>query len=161
MAEIQKREIIQNIVDGLRIEGGTQVVPTTTEEKVRIVFIANGSPKISIVDDASSTTTGASTLIVPRVGKRTFVTNLQLSYMCDATADSTDYRIEGSLSGKTTTFLFAKLIKQTLTAANDSISINFDPPLELAPGVSLFVRQTFTVGTSTVNGTVIAYEQEP
>ena len=34
MAEVQKREVIQRIVDGLRVEAGTEVVPNQTEEKI-------------------------------------------------------------------------------------------------------------------------------
>ena len=39
MVTINKREVVQRIVDGLRVEGGSENVPSTTEDRIRIVYV--------------------------------------------------------------------------------------------------------------------------
>jgi len=83
MAEIQKREVVQRIVGGLRIEGGTENVPTVTEDKVRVVYVANEVGEIKVIQDDVANEDDK-TITVP-TGKKWKIISILIDYTATAT----------------------------------------------------------------------------
>ena len=159
MAKVERREIIQRVIEGLRLDVGREVTPQEVEDKIRAVFVANEENIALIMRDSQSATTGKATVFVTPLNKDFFLTAVQFGYTCDVVADSTAYEVEIQPFGDTT-FRDITLQKTTLTARTDHQVITFSPPLKIERGTVLGFRQTFTVGASVMTGTFVGYEKE-
>jgi len=159
MAKIEKREVIQKLIEGLRLSVGAENVPQEVEDKIRAVFITNEENIVNVLRNVTKTTTGSATMFTVPSDKDFFLTGLTFSYTCDATADSIQYILQLALEGDAARSIVI-LGKQTTTATTDHIELTFPVPLKLESGTTIAISQTFTVGTSRIAGSCIGYTKE-
>jgi len=69
MAKIERREIVQEIIQGLRLDSGREKVPMEVEDKVRAVYIAGSPPKFLKFINDTGTNDSDKQIAVP-VGKQ-------------------------------------------------------------------------------------------
>jgi len=158
MAKVERREIVQRVIDGLRLDVGRELTPQEVEDKIRAVFVANEENIIDTIRSATRTTTGSTTIFTTPSDKDFFLTYATLSYHCNASADAIQYLVQIIIDGATQSIL--RLSKITLIALNDRLTINFNPAIQLDRNTAISLTQTFTVGLSSVSGAVGGYTKE-
>jgi len=105
--------------------------------------------KINWFGSLSTTTTSSATVVTGATalaGRDTYVTNITLSVMADATADQTSIRVTGVIDGVTRNLLGFN--KFATTAFDRTITIQFAQPLKIDAGTSIGFTNAFTVGAS-------------
>lgn len=87
MAKIERREIVQEIIQGLRLDVGREKIPTEVEDKLRAVYIAGSPPKLIRVLSELTINDNDKTITVP-AGKQWRVLYAHISYTATADAGS-------------------------------------------------------------------------
>lgn len=159
MVDIQSKEVIDKISDELKIQPSMQI-PRELAKQIQLVYGVNPKRFVNIVRGGTLTSTGASSLFVASSERDTFLTSATLSYMADATADSIFYKINITPEGKALDEVIF-LAKITTTAASDSITLSFNPPIKLERGSDVTFSHAFTVGVSVMGASVTAFETDP
>jgi len=159
MAQIQRQEVIQEVVDGLRLDAGRDVIPSRSGDLIQPVFIAN--PKV-LVDIISGTASDAltATLVTVSDVKKTFLTYLMLSVAKSVGATSTNSRINFFPKGKP--LRAGVLIRyEPVTAGDHTQAVSFNPPILLEKGSIITVTNSAAMGSIDASATVGFFEVEP
>lgn len=159
MASVSKREVIQTIIEGLRLDPGKDRIPNEVLDNIQAVFVANPQPIGNIVRSASRTGTGTTAIFTTPTDKDFFLTSAYVGYMADVTADTVAYEFETTVNGVVIDIIILR--KLSLTAADQIISNSYPVPIKIDRGVAINLRQTFTVGASTVYAGITGCVVEP
>jgi len=161
MVDIQSKEVIDKISDELKVQPSLEI-PRRLMDKIQLVYGVNPDYREKMrFATATRITTGASTILTSNTTKRTFLTGLYFNYQHDVVADSTGFTITATPIATRAVTNVVNLVKITLTAKQDRVSITFNPPMELAPNTSVVMNQTFTVGVGVMAGGVTFFETDP
>lgn len=155
----QNRIITNNIVDELKLNPITDQVPKYVNPSIQPVFVANRK-NATILGATARTTTGTSTLLTTSSVLDTYITGVNVSYTKDVACDVASGRlgITGVILGATTHLLSVAVL--TLTAQNDTTSIEFNPPIKVDRNSAIALGITFTAGTACIAGNVSGYTEE-
>lgn len=161
MVDIQSKEVIDKMSDELKIQP-SMALPRALVNTIQPVYSVNPDHKKGVAISSGRAATGSGVVFATPAGKDFFLTSCHMSYMCDATADSTLYELRCNPVGNNgQTINVLRFNKLTTTAANQTQSIAIDPPLQLERGSSILIVQTFTVGTSNITGGITGYSVDP
>ena len=161
MVDIQSKEIIDKMSEDLKVQPA-MALPRTLVNNIQPVFSVNSERAVSLTGNIQRTTSanGAGILVLP-TGKRFFLTSLMIQNVSDATADNTSIRITGISADTGASMSLAGMSKITLTAFSDSISREFNTPIEIQAGSTISLTNIFTLGVSVTHVSVEGYLVDP
>lgn len=159
MVEIQSKEAIDKMSQELKVQP-SMALPRTLMNTIQPTFDINTERVVNTAARATAATTGGVDLFVTPSDRDFFMTGLGLTFSCDATADSTVYRVSVTLAGKAAVNII-EVQKQTTTADSQTHFREFTVPVLLERGTALRLIQVFTVGTSVSSGMVQGFTTDP
>lgn len=115
------------------------------------------TPIAKVATEAAATTTGTVGLFTTPSDKDFYLTNATLSYAKDATCDIATGNILLSATVNGVAVGIIRLAVITLTAQQDTVSVNFNPPLKLSRSTGINLTGSFTVGTLSRGATIQGY----
>ena len=156
-AKIYNSDLTKNIVDGAKLMTGSDVVPSELAEKViPVLDVTPDFHRFCNLSDGSAGTTNANLTIFTAPTDRDFyMTNLQVCYMANATADNTYHIVSVVIDGIRRNLIY--LIKLSLTADTQSVVLNYKIPIKLTRGSTVLMENNFTVGSVAKAGAVTGY----
>lgn len=168
MAKIQNSDIVQGVVESLRLDVAREKIPNETGNNLIPVFISNSifglpnSKKITYkITGVTRTVTGTGTIFTSDSNKDTYLLGFNLSLTTDATSDSTNANIDCRPFGTAGAQEIARVNKQTTTAtSNLTLSYNFTIPFRIEKGQPVRHTSSFTVGAQTLTTSVHYIEVE-
>lgn len=162
MAKINRSEVIKELVDGCRLDAGREVIPTSLADKVLPTFETKPSGIVNLINTTFIVSSGSATLVTTSSRKRTFLTGFSMSTMRTVVCDSFGTSIACNVKGRSSSSTMGRIqFDVTPTKELGSITRDFSRPIELEPGTTVSVSQTFTVGKQYVTASVTLYEVDP
>lgn len=158
MAQIHNSNLINELRDVAKLQQLNDIIPSQLADKVVPVIDVN--PKHArivnwISDATASNATSANFTSLPD-NKEFYLTSATLSLIKDATATSTLSRILLNLPDGSTKAIIS-IPSFTLTAQNQSLMINFNPPIFLQRGQTITVSNSTNVGNIKATGNITGY----
>jgi len=158
--DTQNKVIVNNIIDELKLNPITDIVPKSVIPTIQPVFEVK--KKLSTVLGATArTTNGTSTVFTSSSTLDTYITGATYSLIKDVTCDMASGRqgLTATIGGVATTH-FIDISALTLTAQNSVISLNFSIPLKIDRNSAVSMASVFTAGACVVSCNVIGYTEE-
>lgn len=150
MSSINEQGVIQEIIRKLKLSPGFEKVPVETEDKVRVVFVANEVPCVDIVRHGimSSTTV---TLFTTPADKDFFLTSCSVSILSSGLSGGNG-GVFSTFNGTQRYLLACQAPVDELTTSNNSIV--FNPPIKMDRGVVISGHKGHTQhdGHATITG---------
>ena len=159
MAQINNSESIKRMLDDGGIQTAHDQVPTQLASKVVPVLVANAQKVVNVVQDATSTTTGATTIYTTPTDRDFFLTGVFLSNASSALQDGT--LIEYSIYVGGSKEKIIRLRKLTLVAYTGTAQRDLSVPIKLDRGSIVELSHTFSAGTSTTSASLTGYTITP
>lgn len=168
MAKVNNQEVIQKLIDELKLYPGADVIPTEIADKILPCFLINSqeievSPQpVNIVASASEydSTFANHTIYTTSSTQDFYLTNVQLSAnAAPGAAQLYEIYVEGTIDGSAV--VLAKAVWKASTAGNREITINFQNPIKLDQGTTIDLKGTANIiGTSAPSAaTIFGYNQ--
>ena len=160
MAIVHNSEVIQEIRNATKIQGGADSVPRVLANQI-IPVIEVGS---KIVKNARAESTqqsnlnGNSTIFTTPTDQDCYITAASLSMAKDVTADTVDCALRCSINGTFRTLLC--LAGLTLTAMQDTTSISYPHPIKVDRGTNILINSSRTAGATRISGAVSFFLDE-
>ncbi len=158
MVDIQSKEVIDKISDELKIQPALEI-PRQISKEIGLVYTVNPMPD-GIVKSSSTANTGTRIIFTTPTDRDFFMTSSFLGYTCDATCDSITYSLNILPKGRALANVVI-LSKQTLTTTTENTNFVFPNPILLERGSNINMIQTFSAGTSVINGSISGFEKDP
>ena len=164
MAKINNAQVIQKLVDELKLYPGKDVIPTELAEKILPVFQINSdevsvkTPTANVVETANVYQTTGTLWTVPATGKF-FLTNAVISAIASGAGLSNDNNIiitpkDGAATKLIDVCLFHSTSPESIPGSQQSI--NLQNPILLEPGSAI----TLTADTNTeAYATIVGYTE--
>lgn len=172
MAKINNAQVIQKLVDELKLYPGKDLIPSELADKILAVYQINDqSVNVSvsstkIVKTAGRTTAGTSVIFTTPATGKFFLTNIAIS----AAVTTTDELIYSALINVVIDATTVELARVNLivdagtqtSAAHDTQSLNLQNPIELDPGsvINFVVAGTPSLGIDGANASIVGYTEE-
>jgi hypothetical protein len=161
MAKIQRSDEINRIREGLMLDPSRENIPTSTTEKVQVVFDPQLRKVINKNFAAGASTSGTITLGTTPSDQDFFISAAYLSIAKNATADtgSTTLEMDCVINGARTTFLSIAFLD--LTLLQSAIAKSFPIPIKPDRNTTIrIINGNFTAGTCIRIGGVEGYTEE-
>jgi hypothetical protein len=160
MVQINNKELIKGIADNANIQIAKNPIPDQLADKVVPVMETNPLllrriKAFSTLGSLSNAT--SATLYTCSSIKDTYITNVSLSMIKDATSTSTEISIQVVNEDGTTAYIF-RFAGITLTADTQAATVNFAYPLKLKRGSNITINSDTNVANIRARGTVLGYE---
>lgn len=159
MATIYNSELTKELINAAKIQTSRDIVPNQLAEKVIPVMEVN--PKLlrrtNIMKASTKTTTGTQTVYTAPTDKDFYLTDLQLAWSKDVANDGISAFWVITIDGDSATTNILRLYGQTLTANQIVETISFSNPIKIARGSTLSISHSFTVGASSIAGSLFGY----
>ena len=159
MAKIESQEVINKVIDGLRLDVGNEKIPQEVEDKLRAVFISNPS-RIIKVASGSATDSTSGPIFTTHATKRTFLVSLQLTVSKSALATSINSRISAFPFGESAAIVLVRINYEPLTAGNHILNTDFSIPIRLEPNTAVAIINTTAVASIDTAALAFFYEEE-
>lgn len=151
------KDVLKRIVKELGLQTAADQLPLDVMKTIQPVLIANPEHIIDTVRQGGASTTGSQTIFaVPPRKTEFYLTWAQLRLTSDATADNTIAVLTITPKGGAAVNIL-ELLKETTTAISSCEAAVLNVPILLEPGSNIVVTNTFTVGTSSVSGSITGY----
>lgn len=158
MVDIQSKEIIDKMSEDLKVQPAMQL-PRELGKQILPVFNVNANKIINVVERTSSASSGTSTIMTTDLNRDFFLTDVWVSGTADVTADNVSYVLAFTPRGKAS--ISVRLLKQTTTAGDHQLHLDFNFPLLLDRGSVITIASAFTVGASTREATAFGFTTDP
>ena len=159
MAKIERQEVIQEVVEGLRLDAGRDPLPTRSSDIIQPVFVANPAPIIQIKTGTASDAL-SQTIFTTSETKKTFLIGVQLSGAKDVVSTSLSSSILATLKGQA-----ARVIDfihyEPVTAGEFGNNLMFPIPLLLEPNTIVAVQNSTAIASIDTSALIFIYEIEP
>lgn len=156
MAQVNKREVIQQLVDGLRLEAGVDRIPVSISEVIQPVYVSNPDMVCDSFGQGTTTTTGTSyTLFTPPTDKDFFVTGCFLQLQADAASDLLEAAITARIGGVNRKI--AVIRKLTTTASTITLPLVFHAPIKIDRGISVVYGGAWTAGNAVITAQLTGF----
>lgn len=165
MALVSKREVIQKIIEGLRLDPGKDRIPNEIMDKIVPTFNVNEVPSVNIVRSASVTTTGqAVTLFATPTDKDFFLTSVSLANKTNDAFDGSDtVRISITIDGAVQIVILLPMVTLVSETQENSASnlgvINRGIKIDRGTNIVL-TNAAFGSGNIQSSGTIMGYTME-
>jgi len=159
MAKIERREAIQKLIDGLRLDVGREVVPTELAQQIVATFDIGEDKDINIVSSGSASATGTITVFTTPTDQDFYLFGASVSYDKDATADNTSIRMIVTPRGKATSDII-NILNITLTARQDNLVVEFEKGILLDRSSTITLTGDFTVGALSRAANIWGYQSD-
>jgi len=158
MAEITKGELIQELVETSGIQSSAQVPRELANSFISSI---ESNPHIvrpcSILKAYTNAASSQATIWTTPSDKDFYLVGLTLSCSYDSSSDNTQTSVFSTIGGAVTRIAY--IMKQTLTAQDQTITLNFEHPLKIDRGVIIYVKNEYTVGAGQKACVLWGYEQ--
>lgn len=158
-AKIEKREVIQKLIDGLRLDVGLERIPMVVMDRVVPTFDIGEDKDINIVSSGSSASTGTVTVFTTPTDQDFYLFGASLSYDKDATADNTIIQMIATPRGKAAANIM-NVLNITTTARQDSLVVAFERGILLDRNSTITLTGAFTVGALTRAANIWGYQRD-
>ncbi len=140
-------------IEDLPRQIGKEIVP---------IIDANPPDELFIFRQSVLTTGNSAVMAAPSNSRRTFyIVYASLGMMDDVTSDNVATFMSVTLMGSSLASRFIEIPKLTLTVKDDIQSRDFSAhPLPVAPDTTITISNSFTVGNSIKQGTIIGFFRE-
>ena len=159
MGKVERQEVIQNIIEKLRLSTAVDNVPLDVAKEIVATIDAEPLPQIQIAEASISDATGG-TILTASTTKRTFVTGLNLSVAKDVVSTSlfSSIRVihKGGAVQETLIIRY-----EPVTANEFTRTIVFDKPIRLEEGSIVTVANSTAIASIDTTAVVYFYEEEP
>lgn len=156
MAKVNNTEAIQKLVDELKLQPGSDLIPTEVAEKIIPTFQINSeeiqvkNPTATIVRSAKATTDNVDVTIyaVPSSGKF-YLTNVALSYSApfDSNDNNAEAYVEVFIDGTQQKIAWISLSSATgQKMGNNSVCLNLQNPVLVDAGTNITIQNEFGSG---------------
>lgn len=159
MAKIERAEVIQKLIQELRLDAGREKMPVELADKILGVFNVNPLPEVKTSTKTTSDAT-TSNMITLSTTKRTFVIAASITVSKDVNAASAVQAVNVIMAGSATAVPLIVLRNEPSTASSFSYAISFPIPIELVKGSTVTVTSNNATASVDVQGTLFFYETE-
>lgn len=160
MAQIHNTDLLKEVREGIKSQQLRENIPQMLADKIVPVMEVN--PKLlrrtNLVKNITKASSGSQTIFTSDATKETYITNLVLSVIKDATNDAVSQACSITVvqDGATLTPLSMSLL--TLTAQDDSITLSFKNPIKIDKNTVVGLTSvSYTAGTMFRSANVIGY----
>lgn len=159
-ATIHNSDLKKSIIDNAKIQLAIDKVPSELAEKVVPTLETNPNllKTCEIIRHATKTITGSQIIYTCDTSRQFYLTGIHLAMTTDAANDGTGVQITFNTEGGGARYFH--LLKTTLVASTQAVSMNFSRPIKIDKGTNLILNTAFTVGTGTMAGTILGYYLE-
>jgi len=158
MARINRQEPLKEMQDGLRLDTAREKTPLEVADKVLPVFKINPKPLMQIAQAQSNDTTNVAIFTTSAV-KRTFLTYVMASYTKDVINTSIQTFVTAFPVGQASIRIIS-MRYEPLTANNESIILQLNPPLELERSTAVTILNTNGLASIDMEGIAGFFEVE-
>lgn len=158
MVDMQSKEVIDKVSDELKVQPA-MAIPKALAEKIQLVYGVNPTRIINVMERAEVSATGTTAIFTTPTDRDFFLTAYYFNCSATAAADNTVYTLAFSPEGKASESV--RFPKLTLTAGNERIVMNYNPPIKLERGTTITMGTTFTVGAVVRQATIFGYTTDP
>lgn len=155
MAQIQVSEVVQGLIEALRLDAARDVMPNRLGDIVVPTFDYSNARFCEIVRGANRATTGATTIFTTPSDRDFFLSSANLAVQADISADSTGNVLQVTVGGVVRDII--RLNKISLTVTTESLSTSYPIPLKIDRNTGITIAHTFTVGASTLSGCITGF----
>lgn len=159
MAQVQRQEVIQNIIERLRLDAALGNIPTSTATQIQAIINAEPIPRIQAEFGAMSDGT-TNTIITTHATKKTYLTSVSLTVNKDVNSNAVLSTIDAQPKGGAALAIFS-LRYEPLTANEFESNMTFPIPILLEPGTNIVVTNNSGTASIDARGTITYYEEEP
>ena len=159
MVTINNSEVNRALGKAIKLQE-TEGVPNELTNALAAVIDVTPVPSMLVTKSffGTRTTTGTATIETLDADKDFYLTNATMFVQCDASADSTDYSMRVVMDGEAQRII--QIEKISLTATSQIIAMNFPIPLKLDRSSAITMVQSFTLGASSISGTIQGFYRE-
>jgi len=171
MAKINNAQVIQKLVDELKLYPSKDAIPTELAEKILPVFQINSeeitvkTPTANVVRDGISTVgTGDVTLYTTSATDQFYLTNIALSFAMDGDgvlgAWNTLAQVQVTIDGTARAILSLPFRMETdhVGSVHEAVSLNFQNPVKVDKSTNIVLKDPAKDGIMT-SGTIVGYEE--
>ena len=153
----KNNEIRTAIKSLLKLEQYTDKVPSEISDKISlIVDVSPLKNKVCNIIKYNTASNATSAIIYTTPDDVDFyISSIVLSFIKDVTSTSTGSWINVPLSNSTVTFIH--LPQLTLTAQNQSVTVNLTTPIKVDRSSNITVNNATNVGNISASGTIIGF----
>ncbi len=160
--KVEEKEVIQQIIRGLRLSPGAEKIPNEINERIRVVYVAN--PQIEATDVIHETLTSTGTVQVFRTppSKDFFLTLAHLNFtnLVDPTAFAVECRLIVQFNNLSLA-LIELFQPPKLLSNGQSVTMAFPVPIKLDRDTGITVEIIAGTASSKAKATIVGYTVEP
>lgn len=160
MATIHNSNLTKELIDVGKLQVSRDKIPNELAEKV--VPVINVNPKdyriANVLRYNTCTNATNATIYTTPADRDTYITNIMLAFIKDATATSTGVWINFVIDGATRTILHYPCL--TLTAQTGAITLALPSPIKVDRNTAITVNSSTNVGNISASGSIIGYSVE-
>lgn len=153
------KKIVNNIIDNLKINPITDIVPKTVLPTIQPVFEVER--KVCDIVRGSITTSTSATIFTTSATTDFYLTGVTLGYSKDSLQDTATGRCNVNVFVNGTAREILSLPFVTLTAQNDCFTLELSTPLKVDRNTAISLsRGASTAGTFALAGNIVGYTEE-
>jgi len=159
MATIYNSDLSKELIEGAKIQTSFDSIPNQLAEKVVPVMEVNPKllRRIDFIKSATKSVTGASTF-TSLTDSDVMITNLNVGMIKDVVCDAATGSIEVTIITDGVSKAIASIPIITLTAQNQIMCINFNPPIKMDRNTTFSLSGTYAAGVMVRNYTLSGYQ---
>lgn len=160
MVEVQKSEVIEYLIKGLRLSPGLDSVPKELAKQITPVFNVEPVKYNNIIRYAQIVATGNTTVYTTPTDKDFYLNYLNLTSEWDAAATPTEISIKCTPYGSAAVVIISFAVN-SLNPSTDRDSVTaLMNPIKLEPGSNVLLTATFGAGNLVANASIGGYTEE-
>ena len=161
MAKIQRSDEINRIREGLMLDPSRENIPTSTTEKVQVVFDPQLRRVCDIVKSVTTAVTGNVTIFTTPSDKNFYLNSATLTRAKNGTLDDGTEVVAINVTVNGLSSSIIQLAGLGLTAANQNGSVSFPIPLLVDRNTAITISgSNFSDGAQMRAGTITGFTEE-
>ena len=156
--DIQSKEVIDKISDELKVQPSLQI-PRELMDKIQLVYNVNPFNPVTIIATAAADNSTAAVVFTTPAERDFYLTSVILSVIKDVNSTSTRSSMNVRINEVNTELIHIAGI--SVTAQNDVVSLNYNPPIKLSRGGEITVNNTTAVSKIVARASITGYTTDP
>jgi len=155
----QNRDITNTIVDNLKMNPITDVIPKTVIPSIQPTFDVDSYHERALIESQPAINAVGAAIYTADSINDTFITAVSLSVIKDVTSTSTNSTVTATVMGVAKILLALESL--TLTPQAEAITLTFKHPIKVDKGFSINVNNSTATGNISARGSIIGFIRTP
>ncbi len=134
MAKIQRNQVIQAIQNELQLSANADVIPSQTEEKLRVTYDVSDKYRKPFSQYGILENSTSQTIFTTSSNEDTYITSVTLNITKNATAVAREFYLRATNYYTNSVQHLLSAFFLTLTATNQTLTLNFSTPFRCKRG---------------------------